>query len=231
MKLSFVIPSRNSACWLAHALESCQKQTHQDLEIVVVDDASTDSTPRLMDFLVKQDIRIKAFRLATKHGRSAARNFGNRCATGDAILVLDADDIAYPNRAKLTERALKDADLVYGPCDRIDVLGTNLGTIGVAPFDRSAAIKNLTNGIVHSSMAYTKDLSLRFPYRGGDISDLGLDDWAFTLEAHFSGARFSQLPQTVGAYRGTSTGISKNRDEQKVKEAKLTFLETIKTAV
>lgn len=222
-KLSFVIPSYNCAAFLAHAIESAQKQTYANVEIVVIDDASTDSTPTLMAHYAN-DKRVVYRRLEKNIGRSAARNLGNTIATGEIILVLDADDIAYPDRAKATAHKMKSADFVYGSCDYIDALGTRLGTNLADVFDKKRALETGLNRITHSTCAYTKELAGKIAYRGGDISDLGIDDWAFQTEVAMSGAKMDFTPSVIGAYRELSTGISRTRDHGKVKAAKAGFL-------
>lgn len=227
-KLSFVIPSYNCATWLAHAVESCQKQSYADIEIVVVDDASTDSTQKLMSFLREKDKRIKYMRNPTNLGRSASRNFGNKMASGDFIAVLDADDIAYPDRARLTVDKLKKVDFVCGSCDYIDAVGNKLGTHIADVFNLDRALKEGMNRMVHSTCAYRKDLALKIPYRSGEFAELGLDDWAFQLEVALFGAKIDHIAPVIGAYRELQTAISKTRDREKVIALKKGFTEGIK---
>lgn len=222
-KASFVIPAYNSAAWLAHAIQSAQKQTHPLIEIVVVDDCSTDSTQRLLDYIAPRDRRIKVIRNEKNLGRSASRNIGNAAATGDVILVLDADDLAYPNRAELSIKKLAKADFIHGSCDVIDCVG-NRASIHIADvFDREKALESKFNYMIHSTCAYTKAVAEKYKYRDGAISDLGIDDWAFQLEVGLN-ERVDFTPAVIGAYRETSTGISVTRDPEKVKKEKEAFL-------
>lgn len=227
LKASFVIPSFNSAAWLPHAISSAQKQTHPDIEVVVVDDGSTDSTPEVMSFLCERDKRIKYIRLDKNLGRSEARNIGNSHAEGEVLLVLDADDVAYPDRAKLSIERLKKADFVHGSCDVMDAIGTRVHTHIADVFNREKAVKEGLNYMVHSTCAYTKDLASKVRYRGGEVSDLGIDDWAFQIEAAFAGYRLDHIAPVIGAYRDLSTGISKTRDREMVIAAKRAFMETL----
>lgn len=232
LKASFVIPSHNNAAWLAHAVKSAQKQNYANLEIVVVDDGSTDSTRRLMEFMAKADTRINYIRLENNRGRSAARNVGNQAATGDFIMVLDADDIAYPDRAKITaEKIARGAQFVHGSFDYIDAIGSMLGRHIADVFNLDIAIKEKVNRIVHSSSAYTKELALRNPYRGEEASKLGLDDWAFQLECALGGAKFEHIATVIGAYRDIETGVSKNRDPLAVEAFKTAYLASLAVPV
>jgi glycosyltransferase involved in cell wall biosynthesis len=223
-RVSFVIPYFNDH-WVTHAIESAQKQTYGNVEIVVVDDGSTDQTWRGVSYMAESDKRIKFVRLAENVGRSEARNIGNAAASGDIICVLDADDCAYPDRAKLTVEKMKKADVVYGSADQMDLLGNKGGLYQADVFNLSNALREKQNKIVHSTMAYSKDLATRFKYRGGDISRLGIDDWCFQLELAQSGARFEHIHQPIGAYRENPSGISKTRDPKEVARVKDAFLE------
>ncbi|MBT8228249.1 MAG: glycosyltransferase family 2 protein [Dactylosporangium sp.] len=92
MKVSFVVPTRNSARTLDTCLGSLRAQTHQDVQIVVVDNASTDATVDIA--------RWWADRFADRGPeRSAQRNHGLRCATGDVVVFLDSDMVAEPGLA------------------------------------------------------------------------------------------------------------------------------------
>lgn len=106
-RVSFVIPAYNAEAYLAQAILSCRGQSIKELEIIVVDDGSTDGTKELVHWHSDQDKRVKYVGFENNCGRSAARNFGNEIAVSPYILVLDADDVALPNRARDTIITLK----------------------------------------------------------------------------------------------------------------------------
>lgn len=87
---SIVVPTHNRAQWLARAIHSCLAQTCSDFELIVVDDGSTDNTPKLISTFT--DPRIIYLRLPTAHGVSHARNQGILQAKGDYVAFLDDDD-------------------------------------------------------------------------------------------------------------------------------------------
>lgn len=103
------------APWLATALESCVRQTHKNLEILVIDDGSHDSGPQIAKAYAAVDSRIR-FIQQENAGAGAARQRGQDEATGDYITWLDADDFLAPEAAEVwLEAATKhDADLVCG---------------------------------------------------------------------------------------------------------------------
>lgn len=92
MKVSFIIPTRNSARTLAACLESCRNQTHDDVEVIAVDNSSTDGTVEIAERLAD-----KVF--DQKPERSAQRNRGAAESTGDIICFIDSDMVLEPTVA------------------------------------------------------------------------------------------------------------------------------------
>jgi len=90
-KVSVIIPTYNRARYLLRALQSVLDQTFQDLEIVVVDDASTDETPQIVKAL--PDPRIRYFRHQTNMQEAGSRNTGVQNSVGAYIAFLDDDDV------------------------------------------------------------------------------------------------------------------------------------------
>ena len=95
LRLSVVIPVRNGRDFVGRAVASAQAVS-APLEIVVVDDGSTDGTLDLLQGLAEDDPRIIVVRRDADHGAAAARNAGIAVARGDIVCFLDADDELYP---------------------------------------------------------------------------------------------------------------------------------------
>ncbi|MDP8315492.1 MAG: glycosyltransferase [Candidatus Celaenobacter antarcticus] len=89
IKVSVIIPAYNSAKFIREAVESVSNQTHKNLEIIIIDDGSTDDTKQIVQ---NYNDRIKYF-YQKNEGAAAARNLGITKSTGDYIAFLDADDI------------------------------------------------------------------------------------------------------------------------------------------
>ena len=90
-KVSIIVPIYNTEKYLKACLDSIINQTYQNLEIILIDDGSTDKSGKIIDTYAKKDSRIKAFHQKNA-GQSAARNFGLKKATGDFISFIDSDD-------------------------------------------------------------------------------------------------------------------------------------------
>lgn len=94
--VSAVIPTYNRAHTLACAIESCRRQTHPLQEIIVVDDGSSDETPKLMQKLMLEDPRIRYLRLDSNHGAQYARIEGIKICRSPWIIFVDSDDELLP---------------------------------------------------------------------------------------------------------------------------------------
>lgn len=96
MTVSVVMPVFNRAHIVRDAIASVLSQTHQDFELLVVDDGSTDDTFRVVKGF--SDSRIHCFRHGQNRGISAARNYGLREARGSLVSFLDSDDVWKPTK-------------------------------------------------------------------------------------------------------------------------------------
>jgi glycosyltransferase involved in cell wall biosynthesis len=93
--VSVIVPVFNLERYVVEAVASVQAQAHQRVEIIIVDDGSTDATPTLIANVAISDSRVQVIS-QTNAGPSAARNEGLRRATGEFISFLDADDTLHP---------------------------------------------------------------------------------------------------------------------------------------
>lgn len=109
-KVSIIIPTYNSKEFLRESVDSALNQSHKNIEVIVVDDGSTDDTVALFPELEK--LGVKCFSQENK-GACAARNLGLRHATGDYVQYLDADDLIHEDKLaiQLKEMLRMDADL------------------------------------------------------------------------------------------------------------------------
>ena len=112
--VSIIIPAFNAEQYLAKTLDSVLTQSYRDLEILVVNDASTDGTAAVVDHYTGLDNRIRAVHKAKNEGVSHARNDALELATGEYVLFVDSDDWIEPDTCERALAALKEhhADLV-----------------------------------------------------------------------------------------------------------------------
>ena len=117
--VSIVVPNFNYARFLPECLESLLSQSYQNLEIIVVDDGSTDNS---VEVLKRYSARIKYFVLEN-NGVNHARNFGLRASGGEYVAFCDSDDWWEPNKIELQLQLLsanQDLSLVYCGINIID---------------------------------------------------------------------------------------------------------------
>jgi|SRR6267378_4283950 len=123
--VSVIIPTYNRAQLCKEAVESALSQTYHDIEVIVVDDGSTDSTREVVSHL---DSRVRY--LSQKNsGVSAARNLGMQSARGEFIAFLDSDDTWLPWKLQLQVnvlRTLPSARMVWTDMIAVDETGSEL---------------------------------------------------------------------------------------------------------
>ena len=110
--VTVIMPAFNAQETIAAALGSLLAQTHRQLQIIVVDDASSDATVAIAETLAAQDNRISVIAQARNGGAYAARNTGLERAAGAFVTVHDADDWAHPERIERQVRHLEGAPAV-----------------------------------------------------------------------------------------------------------------------
>ncbi len=119
VKISVVIPVYNVATLLTRCMEYLVHNTYQNLEIIIVDDGSTDNTADVYSWYKKQDKRIKVIKQKNA-GPATARNTGLNAATGDYVHFCDSDDfVDLDYYERMAEAAsITDADIVCGGVEK-----------------------------------------------------------------------------------------------------------------
>jgi glycosyltransferase involved in cell wall biosynthesis len=132
--ISVVIPVYNIEEYLERCVNSICTQTYQNLEILLVDDGSTDGSGALCDALAQKDKRIRVFH-KVNGGSSSARNLGIANAKGEYIGFVDSDDYISENMYELLYEAVKQYDVKIAQIgrDEIDEQGNKLPNICEPP--------------------------------------------------------------------------------------------------
>lgn len=137
--ISVVIPVHNGEKYVKEALESVLNQTYENVEIIVVDDKSTDSTLSILSTLEKRHPSLKVIEAEKQNGLGDVINIGIRASTGKYIARLDADDLMYPDRLEKQAEFMEnnpDVVVVGGQIDIIDESGKVIGKREYATDDR-----------------------------------------------------------------------------------------------
>jgi len=222
---SIVIPAFNAADFIERALHSAINQSEQNIEVIVVDDASTDETVALVHKLMQSDRRIRLEQNQVNSGVSRTRNRALDLAQGDWIMVLDADDWITPDRVEVlcslgTE---KDADLVF---DNLNLLkgeeNTPIGSLlsatsrEPAPLDGPDYVANdnpeeLGSGVLKPTVrrAFLDQHHIR--YR----NDLNIgEDFLFAVECFAHGAAAYLEPTQHYNYRIHQGSLSRRQSTE-----------------
>ena len=128
-RVSVIIPTYNQASYLSEAVESALAQSYQDLEVIVIDDGSTDNTPEVASGFPPGVIYIRQ----ENQGVSTARNNGIEMAKGEYLAFLDSDDIMLEGALQKSVDFLDqhpEAGFCYGQVYRMDDKGRTLRLIG-----------------------------------------------------------------------------------------------------
>ncbi len=121
--VSIVMPVYNAGPYLRQCLDSVTGQTYRDLEILCIDDGSTDESPEILREYAEKDPRVKVFPNDTgEKGAAPARNAGMDRAKGKYLMILDSDDFFEPDMVEtcVSQAETCDADLVIFRIDRFD---------------------------------------------------------------------------------------------------------------
>jgi len=122
MKASVIVPVYNVGGYLRKCLDSILAQSYKDMEIVIVDDCSTDSSGKICDEYAAKDERITLVHHPENRGLSAARNTGLNLATGEVFFFIDSDDWIEKDMVKTGVEELEqntDVDIVCFSYNRI----------------------------------------------------------------------------------------------------------------
>jgi succinoglycan biosynthesis protein ExoO len=210
--VSVVIAAHNSERYLADCVRSAVNQTLRNIEILVVDDASTDNTLAVARDLAEIDDRIRIISLAENSGPGDARNHGLAVARGRWIAVLDSDDFMHPERLeRLTSEAEeKQADicaddlLVFGadarPAPLLSRRQRRLGWITTAEFVLSNAIYKREPALGYLKPVFRRAFFDRHELRYDPSLFIG-EDYELLARALIKGAKFCLVDSLTYFYR------------------------------
>jgi glycosyltransferase involved in cell wall biosynthesis len=186
--ISVVIPTKNRAQRLIKAIASAQQQIGVTLEILIVDDASTDATESMVRSLSDNDSRVKYFRHHQSFGGGAARNTGIENAKGSLVAFLDDDDEWHHNKLKVQLELLKSEPFsVAASCSfLLSRSGKNDQIIVItSPNDRQQLLRSNHLGGASVCLAWRKVL---IDIGGLDPLLRSCQDWDLWLKLHKQGS-------------------------------------------
>jgi glycosyltransferase involved in cell wall biosynthesis len=196
-RISIIIPCHDDGRFLAETLASAFAQEGADIEVIIVDDYSTDPATRAVLDRLDTGPRLRLIRLPQRAGPAAARNVAIDHANGKYILPLDADDHILPGYAAKAS-AMLDGDnslqIVY--C-RAELFGIERGPWKLPPFDANRFV--LANPIFATAM-FRRDFWKRV---GGYSENMthGMEDYDFWMKILAAGGGVHQIDEVLFRYR------------------------------
>lgn len=212
-EVAVVLPVYNGAATVGATIASVLAQTHRDLELIVVDDGSTDATPAIAAAVADPRVRLHSF---PNRGLAASRNRGIRLARSPFVAFIDADDLWTPGKlaAQLAAlRARPDAALAYSWTDCIDEHDRRLGpgshvTAEGRVYERLLAWNFLDNG--SSALVRAEALARAGPF---DETLPAAEDWDLWLRLAWA-YPFACVPEAQVLYRVHGSAMSSAIERQ-----------------
>jgi glycosyltransferase involved in cell wall biosynthesis len=215
--VSVIVPVYNTERYLSLALESARGQTYRNLEIIVVDDGSTDGSAEVAERHAAEDPRVHVVR-QTNAGVASARNHGLRVARGELIAPLDADDLWHPTKVQWQVARMHEAGervgLVYCWYSRVDPDGRMIQDIASSTLEGRVLeriIEQYWIGSGSNAMIRRRCLDAVGGYHEGMRSrgGQGCEDWdlAIRLAEAFE---FAVVPEYLLQYRDVPASMTGN---------------------
>ena len=208
-KISIILPSHNRADFISQTIDSCLKQTHKNIELIIVDDYSTDNSVEVIQSYIKKDTRIKL--IQNKHNKKlpATLNVGFSVATGDYLTWISDDNMFTRNALEImlsTLIAEPDIGLVYSDYTTIDANGKIIARIYQEP-PEYLPIRDCIGAcfLYRSSIArlvgkYNENLFL-------------IEDYEFFLRMGLK-TKIKHIPQSFYYYRVHNQSLTQNRKNE-----------------
>jgi glycosyltransferase involved in cell wall biosynthesis len=209
--LSFIMPAYNAGAWIGAAISSVLTQSDSDVELVVVDDGSTDDTYAIAKgfgdriTLVHQD----------NAGLSAARNVAIQHAGGDLIGLCDSDDVLLPNYVAAVRRTLAAApDRTWVTSRSVALTDDGLEEFNSFPFGEIARDRQ------RQAILQGNFVSIFSVFPRAMVDEIGnfdeslrrCEDWEYWARAILSGWRVAFQPVVAACYRRQGSGLSANTE-------------------
>jgi glycosyltransferase involved in cell wall biosynthesis len=197
--VSIIIPAYNQAQYLGKAIQSALGQTYSHLEVLVVDDGSTDDTPGVAQSF--NDPRLRYIHQQNR-GLSGARNTGIEHSLGEYLTYLDADDLFLPDKLATLVSALQEQPhlgFVAGQAIPIDEHDRQVGAVFASPVPGKPEEWLLGNPLHVGSVLVRRE----WQERVGRFDETlrSYEDWDMWLRLALDGCRMGWVAQPVAYYR------------------------------
>lgn len=213
-RISVILSVFNGEKYLQPAINSILQQTYSDLELILVNDGSTDCSLQIMRSY--RDSRINIINLRENGGLVTALNAGIAAAQGDYIARMDSDDVALPDRLK--------KQLQFLNCNAVDVCGSAITLFGSGrerhvsfpESDPDVKFRLLySSALAHPTVMGRRDCFAQNPYRKEFPVSEDYDLWVRMAQ---DGIRFGNIAEPLLRYRVHPGQISVKKRQQQLRE-------------
>ena len=224
--VSVIMAAYNCERYVGEAVESICAQTYPNWELIVVDDASSDATPAVVTDKAVSEPRVRLIRMARNVGCFPARNRAVAEARGEFIAVLDADDIAFPDRLTHTLQKMQAAPelgLVGSLALLVDEEGTVFGARPQRDPSEEHVQKMIARGkttFVHSSYCMRAEVLRELGGYDEFFRYAGDEDLLLRFDAHSS---VGYIPEALVAYRHRRGQITMAKRAEQMAYARAAF--------
>lgn len=207
--VSIITPTYNAEKYIRETLQSVLNQSHQNWEMILADDGSTDKTVSIIEEFAQKDIRIKLFKLPENRGNGFARNAALEKASGKYIAYLDADDLWFPEKLEKQIQFLKANNLhfTFSFYDSIDEEGNNLNRRVESPNPLTYKQLFFCNYVGNLTAIYDAD------YFGKIILETSQkrQDWRIWLTILKQIKTAKPVPESLALYRIRKDSVSSSK--------------------
>lgn len=216
--ISVIVTVYNSDRWLHRCINSILNQTYTDIELILVNDGSTDASDKICDSYANKDSRVRVFH-KTNGGVSSARELGLSKAKGEYIGWVDSDDFVELDMYEKLYDAIRNKNAEIAYCDREEFFPNGVvkyirmpdHKIGLTQF-----MKEYFNLDVHSLCCtlVAKRLYMEIPYKFADCEDVG-EDKLISCQLYCMAIKIARVPYPSYKYIIRDTSLSKEMTVEK----------------
>lgn len=171
MRVSVLVAVYNAGKFLSVCLDSLIRQTHQDMQIICIDDASTDNSWDILQEYASKDGRIVLLQQRENRGQAEARNLGLKVADGDFVTMLDSDDWFSSDALEKACRLVEEDEtldcVLYDVCYHDEMTGNEWGydyRVTDSEWSGEEAFRLSLDWSIHGLYMVRRDIHLHYPY-------------------------------------------------------------------
>lgn len=212
--ISVILPTKNRAGVIENAIRSVLEQSYANVELIVVDDASSDDTGRRVALL--KEPRLRYVLMGESRGAAEARNVGIAQARGSMIAFQDSDDVWMPEKLLLQVQSMAAASAGVGVCvcsSRYTIRGKTVTTFhGDGEIGHEEAVRRIVEGAGYATPTLLVKKQVFKSVGAFDSLLPRLQDYEFTLRAAAGGWNFVLMPQVLVSHEINQDSISFSAD-------------------